>query len=813
MKVPLSWLVDHVELSEPADDVASALDQLGLEVEAIVSAGAGIVGVVVARVLAVEPHPDADRLRLCEVDHGSGTSVVVCGASNVHTDMLAALARPGARLPAFGDTELTARKIRGVVSDGMLCSAAELGLGDDHEGIVELSGDAEIGADVRDALGLSDTVFDLSITPNRPDAMSVVGVARELAAHFGRPLVLPDTRVPAAALGPVHGVAGTVHIEAPDRCPRLTARVASVSMGESPAWMQRRLRLAGMRPLSNVVDVTNYVMLEMGRPLHAFDADRLAGGGLVVRLAVADESIVTLDGVEHALTPADLLICDAARSPQAIAGVMGAADAEVSDATTRILLESAYFSPSGIARTAKRLGLRSEASARFERGVDPASTVPGADRAMRLFAEVAAATVAPDTVDVYPQVIERERITVRPAQVNAILGTELDGQTMQGMLPPLGIEVQAGAGAGAESFVAVAPTWRPDLEREIDITEEIGRRFGLENIERTVPRCPRLVGQLSPAQQERRTVVDTLVGAGFVEIYSLSLLAHDDLIDLGYETEGVVDVENPLRAEESALRPVVLPGLLAGVAHNAGQGNPDVSLFETGTVFRGPDSDRTSESDGRDAVLPAERNHLAAVRTGVVRRRPHEPDRPVDAYDAVGVVEALRDALRLADVGLEPASGGPFHPSRAAAVLVDGERIGMVGEISPTVLARLGIDGSAAAAEIDVDSLLAGSRRSQRLEDVSRHPASSIDLAFVVDDGVAAGDVIATVQDAGGPLLEDVRLFDVFRSDSLGETSVSLAFGLRFRAPDRTLTDEQVGGLRKKVIRAVEKRHGAQLRG
>jgi phenylalanyl-tRNA synthetase beta chain len=700
----------------------------------------------------------------------------------------------------------------------MLCSARELGLGDDHEGIVDLGGEVEVGSDVREALGLDETVFDLFITPNRPDAMSIVGVARELAAHFGLPLTI-DAPAPQPSVDRVDGA--TVTIDAPDRCPRLTARVARIAMGESPAFLQRRLRLAGMRPISNVVDVTNYVMLERCRPLHAFDLGKMGGRGILVRVARDGEAITTLDGVERSLLASDLLICDADGAPQAIAGVMGGATAEVSSTTSEIILESAYFEPRGIARTSKRLGLRSEASARFERGVDPEGTVPGADLAMALLEQVASAGVAEGTVDVYPDPVERPRITVRPSRVNAILGIDIPGERARSLLRPLGIEVEESSpsdGADHDTFVAIPPSFRPDLEREIDLIEEVARRHGLDNIERTVP-TSRRVGRLTVEQQERRLVVDVLVGAGFSEVYTLALVAPSDLTRAGIEIADVVEVENPLRAEESVLRPAVLPGLLRAVQANAAQGTPDISLFETGTVFRrraGGNGDGRAPMPARDAVLPEERFRLACVRSGQVVRTPHEPDRPVDPHDAVAVVDALREALRLADLRLVNASVPSFHPTRAAEIHVDGEVIGAVGQVAPDVLAAFELDrfaGTVVAVELDLDALLAATRLPEQAVEVSRYPGSNIDLAFVLSDRVPAADVIATLRAAGGPVLEEIRLFDVFRSDALGPGVVSLAFALRFRASDRTLTDEQVGALRKRCISAVEKAHGAQLRG
>jgi phenylalanyl-tRNA synthetase beta chain len=792
MRAPLSWIREFTPVKQSPEDIADALNQLGLEVEAIEEPGRDINGVITARILDVVPHPDADRIRLADIEFGGGDQLrVVCGAPNIEAGMLVPFARVGAVLP--GDFKIEKRKIRGVTSEGMLCSARELGLGEDHSGILTLPEGTELGSDVREVLGLNDVVFDLAITPNRPDAMGVVGVARELSAHFGLPFdVDEDEREP--IVDELDGA--RIVVDAIDRCPRFVGLVTSVEVGPSPDWMQRRLVLAGMRPISNVVDVTNYVILERCRPLHAFDLDRLAGRGIVVRLANDGETMTTLDGVERKLTRDDLLICDAERAPQAIAGIMGGAAAEVSDATRSILLESAYFEASGIAKSSKRLGLRSEASARFERGIDPNGCASGAARALRLLEQVAGAYPANGAIDVYPNPIEPAHITVRRTRVNQLLGTDLSDGEIADYLSPLGITTREG--------VATAPTWRPDLEREIDIVEEVARRIGLDNITRTIPSSPAKVGGLTPDQRDRRTVADVLVGAGYDETFSLPLLAPLDLARAGETTTNVIEVENPLRADESILRPALLPGVLRAVGFNAAHGEPAVALFEMGTVFAPPLPGET---------LPVERVHLAFARASAVRRAPHEPDRPVDVYDATAVLDALAQELRLAAFRLEPAQVAGFRPGRHAQVVVgDDIVVGALGEVAHDVVAEVGAVGPVIACELDVVALLAAPRRSRRAEPVSRYPAATIDLAFVVDDNVPAVDLEATIARAAGELLEDIRLFDVFRSDALGPARVSLAFALRFRAPDRTLTDDEVGDVRRAVIDAAHAVHGAELR-
>jgi phenylalanyl-tRNA synthetase beta chain len=717
---------------------------------------------------------------------------VVCGAPNITAGMLVPFAPAGAHLP--GGFRLERRKIRGQESDGMLCSAQELGLGEDHSGILELEPGAALGTDVRELLGLDDVVFDLAITPNRPDAMCIVGVARELAAHLGESLRVPT---PDPTTDPDVPSDISVVIEDAERCPRYLGRVARVTMGAAPAWMAQRLLKAGMRPISNVVDVTNYVLLERNQPLHAFDLTKLAGRGIVVRTADAGERMTTLDGVERTLDASDLLICDAERSPQAIAGIMGGATSEVSETTTEILLESAYFERMGIAHTSKRLKLRSESSARFERGIDPDAVATHAARAMELLQQVAGARVAAEVVDEYPRPHAAPKIRLRTSRANAVLGTALTDAAVLDALRPLEIEAE---GSG-DSIDAVPPSFRPDLEREIDLIEEIARRVGFDSIGRTVPKPAEQVGGLSPSQRERRAVTDALVGSGASEAMTIPLVA-PELLELFGNGAGVA-LTNPLRADESMLRTMLLPGLLRAAGFNASRGAPDVALFEQATVFVAP-----VPGD----LLPIEREHVALVVAGTVRRAPVEPDRAVDAFDAVDLAMLVVDALGVQDVRLEPHDAPGWHAGHVAALVAGGERLGLVGELAPASTAAFGLSGPLAAFELDVAALVAAPRRDRSFIAPTPFPPSLIDLAFVLLDAVTAGAVATTIRDAGGDLLEDVEVFDEFRREELGPGRRSVAFRLRFRAPDRTLTDAEVADLRQQVIDAVTRAHGADLR-
>jgi phenylalanyl-tRNA synthetase beta chain len=806
MRVPLSWIREFTPVVAPVPEIVAALNQLGLEVDGVEQPGEEIVGVVAARVLGVEKHPDADKLSLVDVDYGSGTTRVVCGAPNVVTGMVAPFAPAGATLP--GGIVLERRKIRGQVSDGMLLSARELGLGDDHSGIVSLDASAELGDDVRAVLGLDDVIFDLAITPNRPDAMCVVGVARELAAHFSLELDVPE---PHAATDAEVASDITVTIEAPARCPRYLGRVGRVTIGDSPPWLAQRLVKAGMRPISNVVDVTNYVLLERNQPLHAFDLSRLAGPGIVVRLADDGETMTTLDGIERTLIADDLLICDGDRVPQAIAGIMGGSTSEVSATTTEILLESAYFERMGIALSSKRLKLRSESSARFERGIDPDAIAVNAERAMQLLVEVAGGRVAGDAVDEYPTPHERPRIRVRTDRVNAVLGSELDAEDVWQALAPLGIEVDdsdEGAVGGDDVLTVVPPSFRPDLEREIDLVEEVARRIGFDRIGRTLPDTHGQVGMLSARQRDRRAVADALVGAGLSEAITLSLVSPADLERAGAPMDRLVRAANPLRAEESVLRTGILPGLLRAVAGNRAQGIADVALFEQGRVFL----EATGSREGTPP-LPEEPEHVAAVIAGSVRRAPVEPDRPIDVYDAVDALRAVSDALRIEGIELRSADVVGYQRGRAAEVVAGGVVIGALGQVADDVVDALNLEPPVVAFEVALDGLAAAPRRDTEFHALSRFPVSMVDLAFVVDAAVPAAAIEATIRAATGDVLERVRCFDEFTSGALGAGRRSLAFALRFRAPDRTLTDADVAALRSRAIDAVVAAHGAELRG
>jgi phenylalanyl-tRNA synthetase beta chain len=778
--------------------------------------------VVVARVLEISAIPGADKIRQVMVDAGGEALSIVCGAWNFAVGDLVPLAPVGAMLP--GDFAIAKRKMKGVTSNGMLCSGRELELTDDHEGIMILSGEPTPGERFVDALGIdTDVVYDIAVEANRPDAWCMAGVARDLAARLRLPFTLPDPpEPPVGAPGP----SVSVVVVDDDLCPRFTARVLTgVEVTSSPPWMARRLTLAGMRPINNVVDASNYVMLDLGQPTHPYDLDRVPGPGLRVRAARPGETVTTLDGIERtmgdrAIAPTDdrrdCLICDAEDVPLGIGGIMGGGSSEISAMTSRVLLEAAYFAPMAIARTSKRVRLRSEAASRFERGCDPEGIDRSARRLCQVLAETAGAGfgVGSEVVDVRGPVPGPGQVRVRTSRVNAILGSDLDDDAVVGYLEPIGFDCHQ---LGAGQLEVTVPTFRPDTSREIDVIEEVARHHGYSALPRRRPASPQ-VGGLSRYQRERRLVRAVLAGFGAHEAWTPSLLAPGDHARAGLGVAGV-EVANPLTPDETVLRRSLLPGMVKALVFNADRRQDDLRLFEVGHVFPPPDAERVERAFARkgDSVID-EREMVGVAFAG-------DGD---DARTAAGAWLALADALGVENVDVVPTweasgDGAPdgLHPTRAARLVgIDrpdqGAGVGVVGEVDPAVLGAFGLDAGRRVGwlEVDLDLLLdGGHRRSDTVRPVSRFPSSDVDLAFIVGDAVAAAEVGRTLRDAGGELLESADLFDVYRGTGLSPGTRSLAYRLRFCALDRTMTDVEVGELRVRCIEAVGRAHGASLRG
>jgi len=787
MKVLLSWLQEFAPFpSEDPVALGDVMSDLGMAVESIERIGEGLDGIVTARVLELRKHPDADKIQLVDVDLGDGEALqICCGATNLAVGDVVPLATLGTTMP--DGMEIARRKMRGEWSNGMLCSGRELALGEDHSGIYILDPSLALGTPIVDALGITpDVLFDLEINPNRPDAMSVAGVARDLAARLGLPFAIRTPTVDEVA-GDAAAIA-SVDIIDPDLCGLFHLRVIEgIRIEPSPRWIADRLTALGMRPINNVVDASNYVMLELGQPNHTYDLDKVPGGQLRVRWAREGEAITTLDGIERSLTGSrDGVITDATDAPVGIAGVMGGASTEISATTTTVLLECAWWQPMAIARSSKFMGLRSEASARFERGVDPVIV----DLAARRLAELLApsgARLMQGSVTVHGDLPVTPAVRMRTKRVNQLLGTDISTEQIVSLLTPIGFVCEETGEADVLSVTV--PTFRPDTTTETDVIEEIARHFGYSRIVGRAPTSAH-TGSLTPIQRDRRIIREILVGLGVHEAMPLPFLAPGDLARCGLPAEAVT-VTNPLAAEESVLRTSLRPGLLRAIAYNESHRTDSAALFEIGKVFGVPTAGNT---------LPDEREHLAAVLAGR------------DATSAAKVWSTLAHTLGLADVQINQ-SAPPLglHPGRSGVLERDGVIVGELGEIDPGVLDVLGIRERVAWLQLDLGVVLESPHGEHRYSHISRYPSSDLDLAFEVDDSLPASGIDRAIRDSAGPLLVDLSLFDVFRGSPVPEGRRSLAYRLRLQAPDRTLTDSDIGGVQRDVVEALAK-VGADLR-
>ena len=818
MRISYEWLKSMVDVPEDPSDLVAEFVRTGTEVEAVEKVGADLTNVVTAQVVSKKPHPDSDHMWLCQVSVGDrnvdadGNPVplqIVCGAQNFEEGDHIVTAMIGAVLP--GDFKIKKSKLRGVESCGMNCSARELGLGDDHDGIIILPKDAPVGMDYTDYLGMSDTVIDCEITPNRPDCLSMTGMAVEVAAMYDEDthIELPSVK---SEQGPDAHDLVDVTIDDPELCQRYTARVVrNVKIGPSPEWLARRVVAAGSRPINNVVDVTNYVMFLTGQPLHAFDLGKLTERDgrrhIVVRAAADGEKLETLDGVERTLTPDMAVITDDGKTPVALAGVMGGMNSEIDENTVDVLLESATFSSGHVSRTSRNLDLMSEASIRYERQVDGANCANVAEIAAALFEECCGAEVCPGIVDVYPAVVPAPVIDFRPARARMLCGAQIPDEFMAARLSRLGCSIER---VDDEHLTVTAPTNRPDLTREVDLIEEVCRLWGEGDIEPTLPAARNHAGGLTVEQKRIRLIGQTLRACGLSETSTYCFADPNDLVSLGITEEGrgiPVKIINPLVADQSEMRRSMLPGLVRSVAYNLDHGVPNVALYEIGRVFFGHES----------KSQPDEPTYVCGVLAG---KRADDawnskfPD--YDFFDAKGAVEQLLTALRLTKVRFKVADAQRYpwlQPGRAAEVLSQGEVLGWVGNIHPASLQKVGVDVPVVAFELSVEALLRLAVRELPYVDVPTLPGVTHDLAIVVDESVTYEQLVQRIGSAGGKLLADVRLFDVYRDPvRVGKGKKSMAFSLTYRAADRTLTSEEVEKAHEKLVNKVLRATGGEVR-
>ncbi len=800
MKVPLSWLKEYVAVELSPAELAHRITMAGVEVGSLETVGQEWEGILVGRIAAITPHPNADRLVLATVDLGDRRETVVSGAPNLAVGAVVPFAPVGAALlDGHTGERMTLRPatIRGVASNGMVCSEKELGLSDDHSGILVLDPQAPVGRPLREVLG--DTILDLEVTPNRPDLLGVLGVAREVAALTGQAVRLPAETY--LEVGPAAAGLTRVEVLDPDLCPRyVAALVEGVTIAPSPAWVRRRLEAVGVRPIDLIVDITNYVMMEYGQPLHAFDFERLRERRIVVRRARPGERMTTLDGVDRPLAADTLLICDGG-GPVAVAGVMGGRESEVTEGTRTILLEAANFHHASIRRTSRALKLRTEASLRFDKGISPALAPAAVRRAVHLMVALAGGRACRGLVDAYPGRRERAAIPIGPAEVTRVLGIGLDRDQIRSGLERFGVVCQD----AGEGLLAQPPEHRTDLTIPADLVEEVARLIGYDQIPTTPLDGPIPEGAPDPLLGALATVRETLVACGLQEVITYSLVGDRLLARLGDASPPAgLRLLNPMTAEQAALRTTLRASLLELAAQHQRQGEASVRLFEVGRVF-----------PPRPGDLPDEREIVAIVLAGARGDASWAaPAAEADFFDLKGIVEELFRRLGVEGARWERGADPHLHPGACAVARRDAEVLAVLGELHPQVAARFEFRTRALLAECDVRRLMGAARPAAfQVAPLPRFPAVRRDLAILVGPDATAAELEATLREAGGDLLGDVRLFDVYRGDRIPAGTVSYAYALSYQAADRTLTDAEVDGVEARLVASLRTRFGATLRG
>lgn len=800
MRFTLSWLKKYVEFNIPAEEIAERLTMSGLEVESLEYLGKGLEDIIVARILDIRPHPNASKLVLCDVTDGARKYNIVCGAKNMKAGDKVALARAGIKLPPSAKFPegvlIQSAKIRGEASEGMLCSENEMGLGNGEEGLLIVPGSANLGARLVDEIGLNDFIIEVGVTPNRPDCLSVIGVAREVAAILGKRVNHPHYTV-SEGEDDIGNLASVSVIDS-DGCPRYSCRVITdITIAPSPKWLKTRLETSGIRSINNVVDVTNFVLLELGQPLHSFDYDLIEGRKIIVRSAKEGECIETIDGIKRTLTSEDLLICDA-QKPVALAGVMGAANTEISGLTGNVLLESAYFNPVRIRRTSKRVNLRSESSYRFERGVDPNGVVSALDRASELIRGLSGGKVARGKIDVYPNTIRPRELSVSAQRVNSVLGAEIGSEQIKQILE--GLEIEAlNTKDGKISFKV--PTFRVDLTREIDLVEEVARHYGYNYIAPTLPAVRMKTGELKGEKTLEGRLKDTLASFGFFEVINYSF-EDPEFLCLFNENEPL-RILNPLTKESSVMRTNLTAGILRNVIFNLNHQVQDIRIFEIGRVF----------ISGEDK-LPVEARKIAGAMTGKRQAKLWEKEE-FDFFDLKGILERMFEVFSLSEsVRFEEATQIRFlHPGKSAKALVESEGVGFFGELHPEFQGSLGISKRVYLFEIDLEKLAASRRDTEKkFRSLPKFPSVSRDIALIVDENVAVGEIVDEIKKVKSSLIEDVSVFDVFKGEPVSKGKKSVAVSMILRASDKTLTDEEANEAQTKALKRLESAIGAELR-
>ncbi|MEH7491340.1 phenylalanine--tRNA ligase subunit beta [Neobacillus niacini] len=804
MFVSYKWLQDYVNLSGvSASELAEKITKSGIEVEGVDVLNEGITGVVVGHVVERVQHPNADKLSKCQVDIGQGEPVqIICGAPNVAQGQKVAVATVGAVLP--GNFKIKRAKLRGEESNGMICSLTELGMEakivpkEYSEGIFVFPQDAEVGSDALALLNRDDEVLELGLTPNRADCLSMLGVAYEVAAILGREVKLPEIDVQPVTEKATDYI--TVKVEANEDNPLYAAKVIkNVKIGPAPLWMQTRLMSAGIRPHNNVVDITNYILLEYGQPLHAFDYDRLGSKEILVRRANDGEKFTTLDDVERTLT-SDHLVITNGTEPVALAGVMGGANSEVTSDTTTVLLEAAYFTGGTVRKASKDHGLRSEASARFEKGVDPNRVRDAGERAAYLMAKYAGGEVLEGASEVDTLTVEPAVVSITLEKINSVIGTNLAVQDVEAIFERLQFAVNV-----EENVITVtAPTRRGDIKIEEDLIEEVARLYGYDNIPKTLPIGSATPGKLSDYQEKRRIVRQYLEGAGLFQAVTYSLTSEEKAAQFALEKRDFIRLAMPMSEDRSILRLSIMPQLLEVVKYNSARQNDSLAVYETGAVFL---------ANGNE-VLPEEQEHLAGAITGLWHSHSWQGEKKaVDFYVVKGILEGLFAKLGLSEsVTYVQAKVDNMHPGRTAEIHLNGERIGFIGQVHPTMQKELDLKDTYVF-ELSLKAVLDEATAALRYEAIPRFPSITRDIALVVDKETVSGLLKDVIQQAGGKLLKEVSVFDLYEGERMEEGKKSIAYSLKYMDPERTLTDEEVTKVHNQVLEALKTKAGAVLRG
>ncbi len=801
MKVSLNWLKDYVTIEVGVKELVNLLTMAGLEVESATTMGQGFEKIVVAEIQSIRRHPNADRLSLVQARTSGERFSIVCGATNIREGQRVPLALVGAKLP--NGIEIKKSKIRGEVSEGMLCSEIELGLGQDASGIMILDPETSLGVNLGEALGLSDTILDISVTPNRPDCLCMIGIAREIAALTDQSLNYPGLSL--SDEGSEIHQRTSVTLMDPDLCPRYVARmIEGVTIGPSPSWMRNRLEKVGIRSINNVVDVTNYVMMEYGQPLHAFDFELLEKGKIVVRKAHENEAFVTLDGVKRALDQEMLMICDGVK-PVAIAGVMGGLNSEIRPQTRTVLLESAYFHPVNNRRTSKKLGFETEASYRFGRGIDYGGCLKAANRAASMIQQLSGGRVVEGAIDAYPKMIQPSPIHLNLPNVSRVLGVEIPAKKIKVYLKNLGLHVRE---EDEEKLIVTPPSFRGDLEREIDLIEEVARLYGYEKIPLTLPK-----GAPSSEEMGRELILekkakDLLIQHGYYEVITYSFTAPFSLNGLSLSPDDprkvCLPILNPLTVDTSVLRTSLIPGLMETVRYNLSHKNTNLKIFELKKVYLPTGEER----------LPREVKYLAGLGLGMDGDIHWASSvREIDFYDIKGCIEDLFEHLQIRGITFNRAEDIPYlHPGKSSKILIGEEVVGWLGEVHPDALRHYEISRPVYLFEMDFERLTKSAEEKKKFQPLPKFPAVHRDLSLMIDDDLEAEKVEQAIRCLEQPFIDEIKLFDVYRGTPVPPGKKSISYRIRYQASDRTLTDDEVNHYHEKVILQLREIFKAELR-